>query len=331
MRTHTIDHFNFDNHKWYDFNLDIHFNIHNHTVKRIYWLQIPKKMSSYKISPKDSYWNEALSGIPPIKPNSTYRRINKNIYFSLKVRAIAHAFIFLEFYFGPQCLHMTDITHLAHCQRCMPEDKCPCINNQCTIVHCKCACHIPTTHYNSPYHTIFCTTLIPMLATILKITKITSIILPFETHQKQWALVTSDLGQFQKQLMRQLWYNIYAIYIQIIYRTHYNPLQSPKCYQKEFLDKTIHQMKIAHLKLTKDLLKNEASLDTPKNIDDKNRSLNADFCKIWTHPHMSTLDEDNTLIINLKHDEVEDEIYQTCIQEATWLTQQSHLYHTQNH
>ena len=90
-------------------------------------------------------------------------------------------------------------------------------------------------------------------------------------------------------------------------------------------------MKIAHLKLTKDLLKNEASLDTPKNIDEKNRSLNADFCKIWTHPHMGTLDEDNKLIINLKHDEVEDEIYQTCIQEATWLTQQSHLYHTKNH
>ena len=46
---------------------------------------------------------------------------------------------------------------------------------------------------------------------------------------------------------------------------------------------------------------------------------------------MGTLDEDNKLIINLKHDEVEDEIYQTCIQEATWLTQQSHLYHTKNH
>ena len=28
-------------------------------------------------------------------------------------------------------------------------------------------------------------------------------------------------------LMRRLWYNVYAIYIQIIYRTHYNPLQSP--------------------------------------------------------------------------------------------------------
>ena len=63
-------------------------------------------------------------------------------------------------------------------------------------------------------------------------------------------------------------------------------------------------MKIAHLKLTKDLLKNEASLDTPKNIDEKKRSLNADFCKIWTHPHMGTLDEDDKLIINLKHDEV---------------------------
>ena len=170
-----------------------------------------------------------------------------------------------------------------------------------------------------------------MLATILKIAKITSIILPFETHQKQWALITSELGYFHKQVMRHLWYNIYAIYIQIIYRTHYNPLETPKSYQKEFLNKIIHQIKISHLKLTKDLWKNEASLDTAKNIDDKNRSLIADFCKTWTHPYLSTLDEDNKLIINLKFEETEDDIYQTCIEEATWLTQQSHLYRTKNH
>ena len=90
-------------------------------------------------------------------------------------------------------------------------------------------------------------------------------------------------------------------------------------------------MKISHLKLTKDLWKNEASLDTAKNIDDKNRSLIADFCKTWTHPYLSTLDEDNKLVINLKFEETEDDIYQTCIEEATWLTQQSHLYHTKNH
>ena len=90
-------------------------------------------------------------------------------------------------------------------------------------------------------------------------------------------------------------------------------------------------MKISHLGLTKGLRKNEASLDTAKNIDDKNRSLIAEFCKTWTHPHLSTLDENNKLTINLKHEEVEDDIYQTCLQEATWLTQQSHLYHTKNH
>ena len=63
----------------------------------------------------------------------------------------------------------------------------------------------------------------------------------------------------------------------------------------------------------------------------KVQSLIADFCKTWTHPYLSTLDEDNKLIINLKFEETEDDIYQTCIEEATWLTQQSHLYHTKNH
>ena len=42
-------------------------------------------------------------------------------------------------------------------------------------------------------------------------------------------------------------------------------------------------------------------------------------------------DENNKLIINLKHQEMEGDIYQTCIQEAIWLAQQSHHYHTKNH
>ena len=32
------------------------------------------------------------------------------------------------------------------------------------------------------------------------------------------------------------------------------------------------------------------------------------FCKTWTHPHISELDEGNKLIMNIKHKETEDDI-----------------------
>ena len=277
------------------------------------------------------YWTEALDGIPPVRPNRTYHRVSRNPHFSLKIRSVIHAFIYLEFYFGPQCLHMKDINHLAFCQRCMPKGKCPCPHQTCTILNCKCSCHTPTAQYNSPYHSIFCTTLIPMLATILKLATITSIVLPTERHLLQWAIITSDLSYLAKQTMKQLWYQIYAIYIQIIYRTHYNPLDHPSSYQTEFLNKFIHQLKVAHCKMLKDIKINEASLKTQEIIDDKNISIIQSFCKIWTHPHICTLEEDNKLTININHKEEEDNMHRECYSQAKTLAEYQFPYHTANH
>ena len=330
-RTYRIEHFNFDNHKWWDMNSEVEFNIHNHTVKRLYWLQIPKKQQLIKKTNKDHYWTESMDGIPAILPNRTYNRISKNKHFSLKVKSIAHAYIYLEFYFGPQCLYMKDIQHLAHCQRCMPKAKCPCPHQTCRVINCKCACHRPTTHYNSPYHSIFCTALIPMIATILKLTKSTSIVLPIERHLLQWALITSDLAYLAKQTMKTLWYQIYIIYIQIMYRTHYNPLEHHLSYQSEFLSKFIHQLKVSHSKMLKDIKYNNASLKTEEIINENNKLIIQNFCRTWTHPHISTLDENNCLIINLNHKENEDHLYRECLTQATELVAYHFPYHTTNH
>ena len=170
-----------------------------------------------------------------------------------------------------------------------------------------------------------------MWATILKITKMTSIILPMERHLLQWCLITSDMAYLAKQSMRTLWYQIYSVYIQILYRTHYNPLSHPISYQKEFLNKLIHQLKISHLKLLKDIETNKASLKSAEEIDKKNISITQDFCRTWTHPYISELDDNNKLTININYKETEDTIYQECLEQAETLIQCDHPYHTSNH
>ena len=92
-------------------NEDIRFNIHNHTVKRLNWLQIPSKIIKFVPSNKCYYWNETLTGIPEINRKKTYLHIHKNGILSLKVKSISHAYIYLEYYFGPQCLYMPTIEH----------------------------------------------------------------------------------------------------------------------------------------------------------------------------------------------------------------------------
>ena len=159
----------------------------------------------------------------------------------------------------------------------------------------------------------------------------TSIVLPIERHLLQWALITSDLAYLARQSMRSLWFQMYSTYIQIIYRTHYNPLPHPISYQKEFLNKLIHQLKVSHLKLLNDVDKNKASLESAEDIDKKNISLIQNFCRTWTHPYISELDENNKLTINIKHKETEDDIYQACVEQAQALTKYDYPYHTSNH
>ena len=187
-----------------------------------------RNTNNYKRNSKDTYWTDTLDNyFYAINPNKTYLQIHNNPIFSLKTISIAHALIYLEFYFGPQCLHMKQIQHLCYCMRCTPQYNCPCSSNvRCLTPNCQCYCHRPITHYNSPYHTIFCTILIPMWATILKIADKTSIVFPKKIQNWTWCLITSDLGELKKQPLAKLWYTMYSIYIQIIYRTHYKPLNS---------------------------------------------------------------------------------------------------------
>ena len=60
-------------------------------------------------------------------------------------------------------------------------------------------------------------------------------------------------------------------------------------------------------------------------------SLIQNFCKTWTHPCVSQLDENNRLIINIKHKETEGDIYQECLTLAQSLSQCDHPHHTTNH
>ena len=248
---------------------------------------------------------------------------------SLKVKSISHAYIYLEYYFGPQCLHMPTIEHLAYCQRCNFKGKCQC-STQCTINNCKCHCH-HNPKFNSPYHSIFCPSLNMMLATILKLTKLTSILLPHTRHKFKWSLITSDLANFGRQSMKSLWFNIYSIYIQIMYRTHYKPYNSPLCYQSEFLTKFIHQLKVSHIKMIKDIKMNSISNNSAKDIENNKQLIISSFCNTWTHPYISTLNEDNTLTIHIRHKETTDDLFTTCLNEINSLIAEDHPYHTANH
>ena len=85
------------------------------------------------------------------------------------------------------------------------------------------------------------------------------------------------------------------------------------------------------MKLLKGIETNKAPLNLAEGIDKKNTSLIQNFCKTWTHPYISQLDENNRLIINIKHKETEDDIYQECLALAQSLSQCDHPYHTTNH
>ena len=128
-----------------------------------------------------------------------------------------------------------------------------------------------------------------MWATILKIADETSILFPKNIQNWTWCLITSELGEFKKQPMAKLWYTMYTIYIQIVYRTHYKPLNRPEDYQTEFLKTFIHLLKVAHIKMKKAITNNIATLD--RSLEDivmKEKQIIMDLCSIWSHPYIST-------------------------------------------
>ena len=71
--------------------------------------------------------------------------------------------------------------------------------------------------------------------------------------------------------------------------------------------------------------------DKSVTIIKRDPSIVQKFCKTWTHPYISELDENNKLKINIKHKETEDNIYQASLGQAEALIQCDHPYHTSNH
>ena len=68
-----------------------------------------------------------------------------------------------------------------------------------------------------------------------------------------------------------------------------------------------------------------------KDTEDTKERLISNFCKIWTHPHICTLEEDNKLTININHKEEEDNMYRECYSQAKTLTEYQFTYRTANH
>ena len=171
-----------------------------------------------------------------------------------------------------------------------------------------------------------------MWATILKIADKTSIVFPKNIQNWTWCLITSDLGELKKQPLAKLWYTMYSIYIQIIYRTHYKPLNRPEDYQNEFLKTFIHLLKVAHIKMKNAITNNIATIDRPlEDIVMKEKQIIKEFCSIWTHPYISSLSSSNELNIHIKHRETQDYNYRLQTQKITHLTMLHHPYHTTNH
>jgi len=83
--------------------------------------------------------------------------------------------------------------------------------------------------------------------------------------------------------------------------------------------------------MLKDIKYNNASFKTQEIINENNKLIIQNFCRTWTHPHISTLGENNCLIINLNHKENEDHLYRECLTQATNLVSYHFPYHTTNH
>ena len=310
-----------------------HFNILELTVKRIYWLQIPKHYDRNK-KMRNEYWKNELSGIPTISPNNTYKKIACNKSFSLKVRSVAHQLINLELHFGPQCLHMHTIKHLAYCQRCYPKNKCNCYECKLTKHDCTCSCHQTNINLNNPHHILFCPKLDDFWTYIVTFAEHSSIVFPIQPHLLKWCLISSDLDTQSKQPQNLLWYQIYSIYAPLIKYTHYFPCP-PESMLKQFKTNFTHSLKVANLNLLRSIDKIKAMIIEDNDKKDRINKEITSFCKIWTHPNICILNEDNTIEIQpwpaLEQDPWAKYTYSSRKQMFNTFSTETHHYHTKHH
>ena len=83
--------------------------------------------------------------------------------------------------------------------------------------------------------------------------------------------------------------------------------------------------------MNKDIKMNSTSNKSVKDIEINTELIISSFCSIWTHPYISTLNEDNTLTIHMKHKEITDDLFSACLDEINSLISEDYPYQTANH
>ena len=71
--------------------------------------------------------------------------------------------------------------------------------------------------------------------------------------------------------------------------------------------------------MNKDIKINSTCNKSAKDIENNKQLIISSFCNIWTHPYISTLNEDNTLTIHIRHKETTDDLFTTCLKEINSL------------
>ena len=83
-----------------------------------------------------------------------------------------------------------------------------------------------------------------------------------------------------------------------MYRTPCKPYDPPLCYQSDSLAKFIHQLKVPHIQMIKDIKMNATPNKSKKDIGNNRELIIPPFCSVWAHPCISTLNGNNTLAIH---------------------------------
>ena len=152
--------------------------------------------------------------------------------------------------------------------------------------------------------------------------------------QNPKGIISSDLDSHNKQPQKWLWYKIYSCYAPIIKITHYFP-DPPGAMLTKFKNSFTHSLKVAHSTLLKSIDRINAKIIDE---DDKESLINKEikeFCKTWTHPNISTLNDDNSLSIqpwpDLERDPWAQYTYSTYKAKVQAYSQENHPYRTKNH
>jgi hypothetical protein len=83
--------------------------------------------------------------------------------------------------------------------------------------------------------------------------------------------------------------------------------------------------------MIKDMKMTATSNKFKKYIEHNKEIIISSFCSIWTHPYISTLNDNNTLTIHMAHKEITDDLFNSCLDEINSLISEVHPYQTATH